>query len=122
VLYIFQQTYASPTLFHKFVPYFHSSSSSSALKLYEFWLAQLFRSIASSLVLSDSGSSPPSFSDHYFPSCDYEIFLVVVVVGVMVVVKHFYMLNGTILSAPFVRICTDICEKLINKNCFMKCH
>ena len=60
----------------------------------------------------------------YFPSCDYRIFLVVVVVVVVaavMVVKHFYMLSGTILSAPFVRICTDICQKLIYKNCFMKC-
>jgi hypothetical protein len=64
----------------------------------------------------------------YFPSCDYGICLVVVVVVVVVaavvgvvVLKHFYVLSGTILSAPFVRLCTDICLKLIYKNCFVKC-
>ena len=46
-------------VYHIFFFFFSSTT------LYEFWLAQLFRSIASSLVLSVSSSSLPSFSDHF---------------------------------------------------------
>jgi len=45
----------------------------SSITRYEFWLAQLFRSIASSLALSVSSSSLPSFSDHF--SCHLPILI-----------------------------------------------
>ena len=45
----------------------------SSITRYEFWLAQLFCSIASSLALSVSSSSIPSFSDHF--SCHLPILI-----------------------------------------------
>ena len=46
---------------HVLIFFFFFSSTS----LYDFWLAQLFSSIASSFALSVSTSSLPSFSDHF---------------------------------------------------------